>query len=295
MNAWKRIDRHLLDENKWQALSQQTSGNELYTHLSYLDAVCDAWDAWIKNDYEAIIPIPVRTKLGVKYAYQPEFYQRIELVAPNCKIEEHEILEILNGYLKVDITIGVDMTNKDFVPMTNYILSTPDEFKLSKNSARNFKKAEKIGVELFHEQDLTPHQIANHFAKHTRFKLSSDFAASFGRVFNCLKGLGAIQVYSAGKVHEDKNVIAVVANLGVRQTLLMLSTNEQAKKQGSAHYLISKLIEQCLNQEKIFDFEGSNHAGIARFYASFGARKETYWYYYKKLSRGVLNRLVKKM
>ena len=52
---------------------------------------------------------------------------------------------------------------------------------------------------------------------------------------------------------------------------LLLWTNSKGKKQYAAHFLLSEIMKQNAESNKIFDFEGSNIPSIADFNSKFGA------------------------
>ena len=59
-----------------------------------------------------------------------------------------------------------------------------------------------------------------------------------------------------------------------RLTYLNGAASKEGKKAGSMYWFFQKIFIE--NEGKIFDFEGSNIAGVARFYKGFGAKKTMY-------------------
>ena len=55
------------------------------------------------------------------------------------------------------------------------------------------------------------------------------------------------------------------------------SSNQAGIEQSAMFLLVDTFIEKNAGKKQIFDFEGSNIPGVARFYAGFGATPETYY------------------
>ena len=72
------------------------------------------------------------------------------------------------------------------------------------------------------------------------------------------------------------------AETGSRIINLLPATNEMGRKNGAMHFLLNEVIKTHQNTDKLFDFEGSSVASIARFYKSFGAQEELFSCFIKK-------------
>ncbi|MDZ7847134.1 MAG: hypothetical protein U5L96_10385 [Owenweeksia sp.] len=50
--------------------------------------MCENWDALVLNDYDAVWPLPVRTKWGFKYFYRPFAVQQLGVFSKKALGEE---------------------------------------------------------------------------------------------------------------------------------------------------------------------------------------------------------------
>ena len=66
-----------------------------------------------------------------------------------------------------------------------------------------------------------------------------------------------------------------------RITYLVSVVNEKGKKNQAISFLIDAEIKNNANRNIVFDFEGSMLEGIAKFFKTFGAKKEVYFGYIK--------------
>lgn len=95
-----RYIRHKdLNKTKWDECIQQSLQSIIYAESAYLDIMAGEWDALVMGDYETVMPLTHRSKLGIKYLYQPAFvqqggvfsrypieYDMIELFLHECQI-----------------------------------------------------------------------------------------------------------------------------------------------------------------------------------------------------------------
>ena len=58
---------------------------------------------------------------------------------------------------------------------------------------------------------------------------------------------------------------------------LFSAVSSEGKEKNVASLLLNSLIKEFSNTARILDFEGSQISGIATFFKSFGAEKETYF------------------
>jgi hypothetical protein len=59
---------------------------------------------------------------------------------------------------------------------------------------------------------------------------------------------------------------------------MMGSSHIDGKEKRSMYLLFNHVIEQFCNKNLVLDFEGSERAGIARFFKGFGADKQFYFH-----------------
>lgn len=81
----------------------------------------------------------------------------------------------------------------------------------------------------------------------------------------------------------SNNLVAAAFFLTTHQQSIYLaaSSNAQGIEQSAMFLLIDTFIQNNAEKKLILDFEGSNMAGIARFYAGFGAEPKVYFSVYQ--------------
>ena len=68
-----------------------------------------------------------------------------------------------------------------------------------------------------------------------------------------------------------------------RITYLVPVSDEKARQLHIPTFIINELIRDFQAQDMILDFEGSMISGVEKFYQSFGAQPESYFYYKKRI------------
>ena len=56
-----------IDEVKYNECIESAANSRIYAYSWYLDIVADNWDVLVLNDYEALMPLPWRSKFFIKY------------------------------------------------------------------------------------------------------------------------------------------------------------------------------------------------------------------------------------
>lgn len=290
MNKWIHRSRKELDTSRWNAVVANSSNEIIYGYSWYLDSVCPDWIPLIYGDYEAIFPLPVRSKLGVKYAFQPLFLQRTACYGQSVPLED--IAVIIDALVtKVDLT-SEQVLYDESKELQNLILVSKSQLKLNTNSKRAVKKAQNLNLKIAELGVDKTEEVLSVFKDSTRFQLDKGFDESFIRLAQNLSDHKALKIFSAG--NSEPSAYAVFAVSKTRVSLLMLSVSEKGRNSGSAHFLINETASRFLEEGLIFDFEGSQDEGISRFYKSFGAKSESYFYINRSLSTTLTNRILKK-
>src|ERR1035437_183562 len=77
-----------IDKKKWDECISNSINGLIYAQSWYLDIVVPRWDALIKNDYETLMPLPVKQKYGIPYLIQPKHVQQLGIFSMSTISEE---------------------------------------------------------------------------------------------------------------------------------------------------------------------------------------------------------------
>lgn len=279
----QKLKHNRIDKKKWDETITHSGNPHVYALSWYLDIVSPGWECLMLNNYEVVMPLPVKRKWGIPYLVQPLFCQKLALYGNEIKDETRESfyakLYKSFPYLNVSVENISGLKTNNYKERTNYTLDLgPLEINFSDNTSRNIKKATDAQVK------------------------PSDCSASEFRLFcrNYLKGLGPFEfeVFESlvdeslkqGIAHlikstDDKGETLAVACFLIwnRQIVYLSGASSPLGKELSAMFTIfNSIIKEYSGTGYLLDFEGSMIPGVARFFKGFGAKASSY-YHVKKM------------
>ncbi len=276
-----------IDSEKWNRCIDRAENCRIYGYDWHLDRTAEIWDALIVGDYEFVMPLPYKIKLGIKYLYQPLYSQQLGIFPNPPDAVKKQFFDLLFHYFRyADFQINsgnatVTPDNEiDFIPRKNYLLDlTRNYSELSKafstNTKRNIKKANKNSLTLIRGIGLE--EYLDFKSENLTAGLNESAMKSLKNViaYGQHKGFGEIYgVYTQGN---KLCAAAYFCRWKERAIYLNAVSNEEGKKLGGMYYLVDNFIKTHAGQNVIIDFEGSMISGLQRFYSGFGAIAETYF------------------
>ena len=268
------IEHKDIDFKKWDSCVANSLNRLIYGFSWYLDVVCNDWDALVYNDYEAVFPLPKRKKWGIDYIYQPFFCQQLGVFSKTT-IEIESFLNCIPKQFKY-LELNVGSSNRFVVQEnSNYELALVNtvETQFSKNTARNISKAKASNLSLV--SNISPEQHISMFnTSLSKIGVSQKDLDVYVRLCYVLISNNTGKIYAVFDEFNSLVASSLIAIDGQRVYYLNGATNQQGRNVGASHWMVSEIMKNY--PSKIFDFEGSNIEGVARFYAGFGAKKTSY-------------------
>lgn len=272
-----------IDKKKWDACIEHSASALIYAYSFYLDIACPNWAALVKDDYSAVMPLPIRKKWGVSYVFTPFFIQQLGVFS-NQSISIEAFLAALPRTYKL-IEYNLNWTNlglsafpiqwvthhldlrKSYVEIaSSYDRSLKNNLKKAAQAELKIEEKSSIGhvIDLFKTdrgKDLSKIQAEDYekLAKLAHSCLEKGKACCWEASENGNLLAGALFVWS------DRHFIFLFSGNSVR-----------GKEVGALPFLLDSFIRTKAGNSGIFDFEGSNNLNLARFYKSFGAEKVLY-------------------
>jgi hypothetical protein len=99
------------------------------------------------------------------------------------------------------------------------------------------------------------------------------------RLITMLVSKGAAELVAVYSPVNHLCAAGVFASDGRRIYYLAGASDPLGRKYFSAFLILDHIIKKYAGQNKIFDFEGSEIKGVARFFSGFGATESRYWVY----------------
>jgi|TARA_B110000908_G_C10120387_1_gene387337 hypothetical protein len=290
MSHWRLLNRSEIEDQKWNEMIAIASNEHIYGYTYYLDIVSSNWKGLIFGNYEALMPVSLKSKFGVKYLGQINHIQRLNTFTNLSFIPSVNELErlLLASVSYIDFVtqkkIFLSLSCAERVNLILPLNQTHDALRkfFKTNTQRGIKKAQKSGAYFKESNKNSIVEAIELFQSQKNYGLSKVW-------FQELKLISVAdfaEIYAI-ELKGENVAFAMVLVSEKRVTLIFTALGEKGKEIGAMPLLISELINKFSNSNKTFDFEGSDNAGTARFYSSFGAIAEKYYHYQ---SDGILKR-----
>ncbi len=306
MSMIRYIKHHEIDKKQWDHCIAMALNRAADCLSWYLDITCPNWDALILDDYNAVMPLPVRRKFGISYIYKPLFIQQLGLFGNNVSTELlHSFLERIPAGIKL---ADIVLNESNEPPAGDYRMVENNNHKLElkqsyekieqhyhRNCRRNIKKAQEAGL------TFTPGITIREFTDLLEEQIKSQ-AGSFGKqkknqFHRLLKQTLEREAGELVGVHnKNGNLAAVGFYLFSFESLMfkICGSSPEGKKNQAMYLLVDEQIKRYTGKYDWYDFQGSNIEGIAYFNSTFGAIPQKYYilhvnklpYFIRKLTGG---------
>jgi hypothetical protein len=296
----KYITYQNINKQKWDKCIKSSTNHLLYAESWYLDTVCpEKWNALVLNDYEAVMPLPLKSKMGLTYVQQPIWTQQLGVFS-TTKLTKELVENFINAVPKKMAMVSLNLNHynqaKETVQKTNLLLNLKSSFKelqagFSSNTKRNITKAKKENLTIDFESN-NPDEFIHFFKENVQNPLSDFHYSTLAKIVNQSitnkKGFIAL-------VKQENEIIAASFILKTNNRLIYRTgtSNTKGKALKAMFLLVDAIINQYANSSYILDFEGSEIGGVARFYKGFGAINKPY-FYYKKYNNKLLQVIKKR-
>lgn len=284
----KFLQRNEIDETKWNALIAKHPSGLPYAFSWYLDAVTKNWSAFVLDDYEAVMPLPVAKKFGISYVYQPPMCQQLGVFS---LAKSEALTKLFYATLNKKFIRYHVAQNAFFEPAKGFTTRVNFEIELqqniteistgyTRNTKYNISKASKRGLRF--SDKITPADFSEFVAKY-----SNDHFVNFEKLLFNLQQNNYLFLCGVQDEKGEWQAVDLCAKTPRRIINLVTTTSPEGMKNGATHLLLHSSIERFCNQAEIFDFEGSTIPGVAQLYRSFGAG-ETIFFEKRRLVRSLI-------
>jgi hypothetical protein len=269
----------------------------IFNQSWFLDIMTDGqWDALVQGDYQAVMPLIWKKRLGLYQLVQPYFVQQSGVSGIVLKPESVAgfIRAIPSKFIRVRIAMN---TGNDVPELDGYSLKNRSTYQLKLNASYDelsagfsseakkiLRKAGRSGLKLSTDLDLDTvfsfyDEAYGVLNKHVpdryfrRFRKLAERALQLGtaKLYGVISEQG--EILGAGLFFINKHYI----------TYSFAAPGPGGRKHDAMHVLISEVIKKFAGSGLTFDFEGSDIPTVAYFYAKFGSEKKVYQTIRKKM------------
>lgn len=277
-----------IDPDKWDNTVRNSRFRTVFATYKALSLLTEdfGWNALIQDDYEYVMPLPERTKMGIHYICQPGF------VGPTGIFSKKEttasaVLGFFNAipekYVQVDLTLNTQNALPPSGPFAltavshAMALDAPYEnlaAGYSQNTRRNVKTARRQGLVWVPDGDL---EAIIALFRQNRGKRGdvhykgSDYRALV-RIVSFLRKTGLAEVPEVHTCDGERVAGAVFVHDFGRHVFLFSGRDNRFADCRPMFFLLDEFVRRHAGSAESLDFNGSRDPNVARMYRGFGGR-----------------------
>lgn len=283
------IEYKNIDRVKWDLCIHESADGNIFNTSWYLDACCEHWDALIEDDYEAVFALPSRSRLGIKYIYQPFFTRHCGMISRYRSTPEKR-MEFLNAipqsFRYTDIFLhknhhelpeGLEHQHRVYQQLSLNTTYESVRKNYSENHKRTLRKAEKAALIL--KGNFDPAELIRIFRMYKRDEdvgLKHDNFVTLLNLMKDVKSNSDCRCYAAYNSSDEIQAAAFFMNYKSTWIYLKGFSVPDGRNNGAMHFIFDSFIREISTSYEILDFGGSAVPGVAKFYRGFGAVDSLY-------------------
>lgn len=281
------VPNEQVDKERWDRINWTTNRKSaVYNSTRYLDVLSPGWEAVIINDYEAFTALPKKTKMGLTVYGNSPFLQKLAIIGNSNEVNAAAIGRMIGKLKLTHLSFDARYFNYS-VPQVrnNYYIDLSEGYeaiarKYKGNGRASIRSARKNGLRVERLQDYTITfsgfregfgEVSSYKTEH--FDRLSVFLQQNGDLFDCY-----------GVLNEEGEVVysAIILKDAFRYYYLVSGARPQYRHLYPTYFFMDWFLQQHAGQEeRIFDFEGSDIPSVAFYFQRYGPELEQYYTYYR--------------
>ncbi|MBC5994927.1 GNAT family N-acetyltransferase [Pontibacter cellulosilyticus] len=287
------LQHHKIDKSQWDVLIEKSEQGQVYALSWYLDVVAPNWEAVVElnkaGKYKTVMPIPWRTKLGIRYVLQPLFCQQLGIYSLKESIvaatyqkfwaEVQQRFRYVVGYqFNTDNQLPPQLEQE--YTYTLYLdLNKPyQEIKqhYTRDRKLNLKRSQNAGLLLHQSNNLEP--LIQFFKDETADKIYGGVSEKaymlLRQLYEALQERGLAQLYYTVDAGGRENAGCLFTVWRNRIVYIFNAAPSHGRKQNGRTLILDHIIQKYATQKFILDFESPDdrEPDIVHFYRSFGSQ-----------------------
>ena len=279
-----------VDKQKWNRCVEASAAATVFVDFDFLCLADPDWGALIKGDYEAVMPLPHRSKFGVSYIFSPPFYFRLGVFSatPPTPADVNEFVHHIPARF-VQVDLNLNESNSDELFRKKTIFQVSHQLKLdapyevlykgfSRSHKHNIKVAGTFQPVL--DKDIRVDEVIALFrsnrGRDRRIRISDADYETFRKMTDFMYRKGLLDNW--GIRDEEGRLLAGACFLRDHDHLwFWFSGRDEAHPERRAmFYLMDRYIAAHADSGLIFGMSGSKNENVSQLYRGFGAERYTY-------------------
>jgi hypothetical protein len=282
------LNRSEIHPGRWDSVISGSLYRGFYSCSWYLDIVCESWYAFVwpsSVDYQIIMPLPVKRRLGFAVVYQPQFCQFLGLFSKSPVTSE-----VLESFLRTCVSHFPYISSYSFHPdlyciiqplrshFKNIIFAEnrtcwqrmDAEGRYSSDRMRNLKKGKEQNwsIENMENTDTIIRLFDIHHAAEVGGVCEKSYQI-LDKLVNAFREHGNVTLQYAslnGKLHAG----ILLFSYGGYVVYIFNAADESGRRGNARTVMLDRYFEENKGTDLLFDFESAQQPYIHSFYSSFG-------------------------
>lgn len=274
----RRLKYNEIDFEKYSKCLENSAQKNWYARKEVLDQLSGKWHILVYNDYEAVMPVPLKRKFALNLVVMPLFCQQLGVFSSkdDFKINDQFLNFLKNRYNIFSYSFNhYNSFSKDLDKKKNYTIQISDYILLRrKKYFKGRKSTAKCAQHLIYKEIDFSEESFSFMQKNFKGLSKDGDVEKYRKYLNFLYTNNSLKL--SGAYLDEKLInIAVLIDEKDQLSLLGLINDEEYKDENGPSFLIDKILSFYIHEKK-FNFMGSNIRGIEVFFKSFGAELQEY-------------------
>ncbi len=280
--------RSQIQDVQWNVFIDTSPQKMLYAYSWYLDIVSPDWWALVveeNNEWQAIMPIPIVRKFGMKVVQQPLFCQLLGVFFKennNSLLCINHIEIAFKRHFKYVSSYAGLLLFEPYTTRNTYIIDLSQSYEVIQNNYHKDRKArlkqvKKSDWAIEKSVDIKPliTLFRTNHANRIEGGVSESAYTLLAKIAQELEKKNVLELLYCSK----NGVIeagAIFVIFGGRIIYLFNAASALGRSGNARTLLIDSILNKHSNSDLVFDFESPEIENIACFYESFGAKAQPY-------------------
>lgn len=274
----RRLKYNEIDFDKYSKCLENSAQKNWYARKEVLDQLSGNWHILVYNDYEAVMPVPLKRKFALNLVVMPLFCQQLGIFSSkdDFKINDQFLNFLKNRYNIFSYSFNhYNSFSQDLDKKKNYTIQISDYILLRrKKYFKGRKSTAKCAQHLIYKEIDFSEESFSFMQKNFKGLSKDGDVEKYRKYLNFLYTNNSLKL--SGAYLDEKLInIAVLIDEKDQLSLLGLINDEEYKDENGPSFLIDKILSLYIHEKK-FNFMGSNIRGIEVFFKSFGAELQEY-------------------
>ena len=268
----KRLKYSEIDFEKYTNCIENSVQKTFYAKKEILDFLSEKWELLVLNDYRAVMPIPMKKKLGINFVLMPLFCQQLGVFS---HVDDVEINELFLSYFRKNYkTVYYSFNHlnhfeSNLSERKNFVAEQKPYLQLRKGYFKGRKSTVKTAQYLNFFETKLDDESKQFFKLYFKGLDKSEDCQKFLNYITFLNANEKLKIFGCKKEDVVISMVFIIEE-NKRLHLLSLVNNEKFKNDNGPSFLIDRLLKDTISDFD-FDFMGSSIRGIQVFFKSFGS------------------------